>query len=53
MQQFYQKYKNYPVWPFNKEMITLLITSQAVQILSLIGLGASIANNLRALLGQT
>jgi hypothetical protein len=53
MQQFYQKYKNYPVWPFNKEMITLLITSQAVQILSLVGLGASIANNLRALLGQT
>ncbi|MDD4161652.1 MAG: hypothetical protein PHW87_04140 [Methanothrix sp.] len=56
MQQFYQKYEKFPVWPFNKEMITLLITSQVVQILSLIGLGASIANNLRgvmALLGQT
>jgi hypothetical protein len=52
MQQFHHEVHHYPVWPFDKETLTILITSQAIQILGLVGLGTSIASNLRDLIIQ-
>lgn len=50
MKQFHEKVSNYPEWPFNREMLMILITSQAIQILSLVGLGTSIASNMQAVM---
>lgn len=42
LQRTYQQYKNYPVWPFNADLIKKLTLSQTVQLLSLTGLGQPI-----------
>ncbi len=42
MQQTYQQNKDYPVWPFNYEILKKLALSQTVQVLSLTGLGKPI-----------
>lgn len=42
MRQTYQQNKDYPVWPFNYEILKKLALSQAVQVLSLTGLGKPI-----------
>ena len=42
LQQTYQQYENYPVWPFNADLIKKLTLSQTVQLLSLTGVGQPI-----------
>lgn len=44
LQRTYQQHENYPVWPFNADLIKKLTISQTVQLLSLTGLGQPILN---------
>jgi len=44
LQRAYQQHENYPVWPFNADLIKKLTLSQTVQLLSLTGLGEPILN---------
>jgi hypothetical protein len=44
LQRTYQQHENYPVWPFNSDLIKKLTLSQTVQLLSLTGLGQPILN---------
>lgn len=44
LQRTYQQHENYPVWPFNDDLIKKLTLSQTVQLLSLTGLGQPILN---------
>lgn len=47
LQQTYQQNKNYPVWPFNADLIKKLTLSQTVQVLSLTGLSKPIINGVQ------
>lgn len=44
LQRTYQQHENYPVWPFNADLIKKLTLSQTVQLLSVTGLGKPIFN---------
>lgn len=50
MKKVYAENINYPVWPFNYSLILSFITSQAIPLLGLTGLGAPILNIIRSLL---
>ncbi len=47
LKQTYQQHENYPVWPFNADLIKKLTLSQTVQLLSLTGLGQPILNGVK------
>jgi hypothetical protein len=47
LQQTYLQHENYPVWPFNADIIKKLALSQTVQLLSLTGLGQPILNGFK------
>jgi hypothetical protein len=51
MRQIYQQNEQYPVWPFNVGIMVRFISSQAVPILGLTGLGKDIVGAIGALLG--
>jgi hypothetical protein len=42
MQQVYQQYRNSPVWPFNVQILLKFIGSQAIPVLTLIGVSEPI-----------
>lgn len=50
MKKVFAENINYPVWPFNYSLILSFVTSQAIPLLGLTGLGAPILNILRSLL---
>lgn len=50
MKKVYAENINYPVWPFNYSLILSFVTSQAIPLLGLTGLGAPILNIMRSLL---
>jgi hypothetical protein len=50
MQQIYQQNKHYPVWPFNLGILVKFMTSQAVPLLGLTGLGQPILKAITALI---
>lgn len=51
MQQTYQKNRFIPIWPFNTRIIVKFITSQAVPLLGLTGLGQPILKVIGSLAG--
>jgi hypothetical protein len=51
MRQIYQQNEHYPVWPFNVGIMVRFLSSQAVPILGLTGLGKDIVGAIGALLG--
>lgn len=51
MRQIYQQNERYPVWPFNVGIMVRFVSSQAVPILGLTGLGKDIVGAVGALLG--
>jgi hypothetical protein len=46
----YQEIKNFPTWPFNYRILIAFITTQAVPLLSLTGLGAPMVNSIGSLI---
>jgi len=50
MQQIHQQHQHYPVWPFNLGILIKFMTSQAVPLLGLTGLGEPIVDVIKALL---
>lgn len=50
MRQIYQQNQHYPVWPFNVGILAKFVTSQAVPLLGLTGLGGTIVDVIKALL---
>jgi hypothetical protein len=50
MKKVYAENINYPVWPFNYRLLLSFITSQAIPLLGLTGLGVPILNVMRSLL---
>jgi hypothetical protein len=50
MKKVYAENVDYPVWPFNYRLILSFVTSQAIPLLGLTGLGAPILNVIRFLL---
>jgi len=50
MKNVYAENIDYPVWPFNYRLLLSFISSQAIPLLGLTGLGAPILNVIRSLL---
>jgi HrpA-like RNA helicase len=50
LEKVYEDNQNYPVWPFNYNLLKAFAASQAVPLLGLTGLGAPILNVIRSML---
>ena len=50
LQQVYQNNSAIPVWPFDKNIVLKFISSQAIPLLSLTGIGPSVLNVLESML---
>jgi hypothetical protein len=50
LSKVYEENKEYPTWPFNYRILIAFITSQAVPLLGLTGIGQPTINIIRSLL---
>ena len=50
LQKIYEESLNFPVWPFNYQILVKFLTSQFVPILGLTGLGGPLLNVIRSLM---